>query len=724
MRTPRWSRLLSMLGMAIWSLVPALALAATINVTTYGANGADSNGDLTALQNAVNAASAGDTVYIPSGTYLLSSTLSLKSGIRLVGDGAASTVLRYNGTSSGALLSLSQLTNVELAHLTLEGNAYLLQGVLANGGGGHFVHHLAIKNLTRSDGFGPFGIYFVGAPDSRITDNVISNIGTGSPWGGGVRVAWGSHRVEVSRNTVSETGRGGLFGNDGCTDMVVRGNTVSGSGRKAEGLGIELHTGCDRSLIEDNTVDHWISAVNSRYVAVRRNVVRAKDGTHKFAGLELMNENTVATDNLVDDGQQLGISVSPASGHQYWGYNTITGMLMWGAQLTGNSTASTQYQYFYKNRFLQTKSNDPRAWYPGSAGHGLRIHGMTRHVTLDGNEFDGNGRLGIEVTGATGVDLLSFINNRITNNAGNAIHQYPSSAANLEWTNNTVSGNGINTQLTSRGFGNQKPTAAFLAPTTVQPGQAVTFTNQSSDPDGTIAHSLWDFGHGIPSSAHSPSYTYTVPGTYRVTLVVWDNGGRAALRERTITVSTAPAPLPAPWQHQDVGTVGLVGGASHSSGVFTVKGSGADIFGTADQFHYVYQPMSGDGQIIARVTGLQNTNSNAKAGVMIRESLATGARHALVNITPGAETQFIRRTTTNGPSAYTLGASRSAPHWVRLERIGNQFNAYESANGTTWTLIGTETLGMGGSVHVGLVVLSKNNAALNTATFDSVSVTP
>jgi PKD repeat protein len=723
-RMPRARGLLCLLSLAVGNLVPTPVLAATLNVTAYGANGADSNGDLAAFQNAVSAAAAGDTVYVPSGTYYLPSTLALKSGIRLVGEGAAATVLRYTGASPGAMLYLNQLTNVELAHLTLEGNANVEQGVLANGGGGHSIHHVAIKNLTRGQSFGPFGIYFVGAPDSRIIDNVISNIGVGSSWGGGVRVAWGSHRVEVSRNTISETGRGGIFGNDGCTDLVVRGNTVSGSGRTAEGLGIELHTGCDRSLIEDNTVDHWISAVNSQYIAVRRNVVRAKDGTHKLAGLELMNENTVATDNLVDDGQQIGISVSPATGHQYWGYNTITGMIMWGAQLTGNSTDSTQYQYFYKNRFLQTKKGDARAWYPGSDGHGFRIHGTTRNVTLDGNEFHANGRLGIEFTGGAGVDLISFINNTITHNAGASINQYPSSAANLEWANNTVSGNGTNTQLTSRGFGNRKPTAAFVAPATVQPGQAVTFTNQSSDPDGTIAHSLWDFGHGIPSSATSPTYTYTTPGTYRVTLVVWDNGGRAALREQTVTVSTAPAPLPAPWQHQDIGTVGVVGDASHAGGVFTVKGSGTDIFGTADQFHYVYQPMNGDGQIIARVSSIQNTNGNAKAGVMIRESLATGARHALVDITPGAETQFIRRATTNGASAYTLGASRSAPHWVRLERIGNQFNAYESANGSTWTLIGSDTLILGSTVHVGLAVLSKNNAVLNTSTFDNVRVTP
>ena len=49
------------------------------------------------------------------------------------------------------------------------------------------------------------------------------------------------------------------------------------------------------------------------------------------------------------------------------------------------------------------------------------------------------------------------------------------------------------------------------------------------------------------------------------------------------------------------------------NGVYTVKASGADIFGTSDQFHFVYKQLSGDGQIVARVASVQNTNARAKA---------------------------------------------------------------------------------------------------------------
>ena len=74
------------------------------------------------------------------------------------------------------------------------------------------------------------------------------------------------------------------------------------------------------------------------------------------------------------------------------------------------------------------------------------------------------------------------------------------------------------------------------------------------------------------------------------------------------------------WSDVDVGSVGLPGSATYPlNGTFTVNGSGADIWGTADAFNFVYQKLSGDFQISARVTSEQNTNAGAKAGVMIRK---------------------------------------------------------------------------------------------------------
>jgi len=188
------------------------------------------------------------------------------------------------------------------------------------------------------------------------------------------------------------------------------------------------------------------------------------------------------------------------------------------------------------------------------------------------------------------------------------------------------------------------------------------------------------------------------------------------------TTTRPPIPLSSPWLHQDIGSVGLPGTAGLAGATFTIAASGADIWDTADAFHFVYQPLTGNGEITARVGSVQNTDLWAKAGVMIRETLAAGSRHALVVVTPGHGTDFERRIATGGVTTHTFGPVVAAPYWVRLVRQGNSFSAYASANGTAWTLIGSDTIAMAASVYVGLPVTAHNNAVLTTATLDGVAV--
>src|SRR5262249_7022712 len=168
---------------------------------------------------------------------------------------------------------------------------------------------------------------------------------------------------------------------------------------------------------------------------------------------------------------------------------------------------------------------------------------------------------------------------------------------------------------------------------------------------------------------------------------------------------------------------GAAGSASHSSGVFTVRGSGADIWGNADGFEFVYHPLNGNGQIVARVTAVQNTDPWAKAGVMIRETLAAGSRHAFMALTPGNGLAFQRRVATGGVSTHTAGGASGAPVWVRLTRNGNTITAFRSTNGTTWTEVGADAVAMGNQVFAGLAVTSHAIGVLNTSTFDNVQVT-
>jgi hypothetical protein len=166
----------------------------------------------------------------------------------------------------------------------------------------------------------------------------------------------------------------------------------------------------------------------------------------------------------------------------------------------------------------------------------------------------------------------------------------------------------------------------------------------------------------------------------------------------------------------------MAGGADLTNGTYTITGAGADVWGTADQFHYVYRTLDGDGTIVARVASVQNVSSWVKAGVMIRATLAADSPHAFMLVSPAKGLAFQRRGAAGGSSVNTGGAMATAPRWVKLTRNGNLFSAYESTDGAAWTLVGTDTIPMGTSVLVGLAVTSHNSGASATCTLDSVTI--
>ena len=181
-------------------------------------------------------------------------------------------------------------------------------------------------------------------------------------------------------------------------------------------------------------------------------------------------------------------------------------------------------------------------------------------------------------------------------------------------------------------------------------------------------------------------------------------------------------PLPASWDDVDIGQVsGTTGSATYSSGTFTVKGAG-QIYSTADAFHFVYQPLVGDGSITARVVTLQG-GTVPQVGVMIRETLSASSTHAFVYFDPNQASLLFRPTTGASTTTQTTGFdSPSYPYWVRLIRTGNAFSGYISSDGTNWTQVGsTTTIVMATNVYIGLAV--SGQGYLETATFDNVLAT-
>jgi len=162
-------------------------------------------------------------------------------------------------------------------------------------------------------------------------------------------------------------------------------------------------------------------------------------------------------------------------------------------------------------------------------------------------------------------------------------------------------------------------------------------------------------------------------------------------------------------------------------GTYTMIASGADISGNADEFHFAYKTLTGPGTIVARVDSVENTHSWAKAGVMIRETLDAGSKHAFACVTPGQGVASQGRTSTDSSSFNTAQADIAAPHWVKLERdAAGNFTASHSANGAAWEPVGSAiptNIPMVSNVYVGLALTSHDNAQTCEAKFSNVTIT-
>ena len=177
------------------------------------------------------------------------------------------------------------------------------------------------------------------------------------------------------------------------------------------------------------------------------------------------------------------------------------------------------------------------------------------------------------------------------------------------------------------------------------------------------------------------------------------------------------------WQDADIGSVGVNGGSAWSGTNFTLLGSGTDIWGTADAFHFVSQNISGDGAITARVTSQMAADPWSKAGVMIRENTSAGARNVFICVSPVNGVSFQNRPTTNGVSYNSVTVGLTVPYWLQLTRTGTTFTATCSSNGVNWVTLGSSNVtGFATSALWGLAVSAHNNTLASAATFDNFAL--
>jgi hypothetical protein len=271
---------------------------------------------------------------------------------------------------------------------------------------------------------------------------------------------------------------------------------------------------------------------------------------------------------------------------------------------------------------------------------------------------------------------------------------------------------------------NDAPVATPQSVTTAHnTAKAITLAGTDAE-GGTLTYTVVTQPSRGTLSGTAPNLTYTptsgTSGPDSFTFKVNDGNVDSAAATVSITIA-----LPLPWTNADIGTGMLAGSVTTSSGTFTQAGSGV-IGSTSDRFNFLYQTLTGDGEIKVRISTLQNTGTSSRVGVMIRDTLATNSKSIFMGMTGSNAYRWVRRTTTGGSTSSSNSSTGTVPNtWVRLVRSGTTITAYKSTNGTSWTKVGdTKNTTFASTCYIGLAVGSGSNTTLNTSQFGNVTVTP
>jgi hypothetical protein len=263
-----------------------------------------------------------------------------------------------------------------------------------------------------------------------------------------------------------------------------------------------------------------------------------------------------------------------------------------------------------------------------------------------------------------------------------------------------------------------------------------------ADPESNRIFKVWIDGYDNPTNGSLVGYD--TPPFAEQTIVHGGNQSMPLYYDNSVGYSEATLALtyPRDWTDNGVSTLSIwfrgnaAGFIEEPAGTYTMSALGADIWGQSDEFRFAYKQLSGDGEISAQVLSATNTDAWVKAGVMIRETLDPGSKHAIMAITPtvGQGVAFQNRVTTSGDSfSAHHDVGLSYPCWVKLVRQGNQITAYYSENGVNWVQVppGTggdasrnpQTILMNTNVYIGLALTSHNANATCIAEFSNVQTT-
>ncbi len=191
------------------------------------------------------------------------------------------------------------------------------------------------------------------------------------------------------------------------------------------------------------------------------------------------------------------------------------------------------------------------------------------------------------------------------------------------------------------------------------------------------------------------------------------------------TMTVAPATdEPDGWTAIDINNPLPGGQKVTSDNAIELYAAGSDVYGTEDQFRFIYKKLSGDFTLSATLDYLTFTNMYAKAGLMIRQDLDKDSVFATANVFPDGSVEIGVRPT-KGKDVWTknvMGPELPNVH-LKLVRKDNVIDRYFACGGSDWDkLDSVEFKNLPREIFAGLFCTSHDNTILATSKFRNIKI--
>lgn len=755
----------------IAELVPLPDAASYLVVTDFGATGNGTTNDTTALKTAVAAASSqGKKLYLPPGTYRLEEEIILPAGFVLQGAGMWKTELIFSraansdyagqalggfkGTGSNTVVRDLYMRSAQSARSRgyhalkgFWGTGSLIENVWAehfetgawiadfSNDGSIYTDGLIMRNCRLRNAFADGVNYASGTRNSVVENTHVRGCGDDglATYAAGRTLNKPTTRnIQFRYNTIEcvyRAGGIGIFGGEGhkIHHNIIR-DQVAGPGLRLNTIFVYLNGvlegypfGSQLTQFYDNTLERTGSLT----------VFNEQAGAIELQTWYTNVENIRFTDIDIDTTRYEGIRYSRVGQVASAGFDNIVftrigftgtpfGTLI-TAQASGNSSFDTQTSSAGINNQAGANFviNGPPPPPPAITSFSPSTAGRGSEVTITGEYLSSTTLVQV------GAQTAAFT--VINDNTIRLIvpPQAVSGRIRLTTAFDAFAESGVLVVPEN----NENPVITLVTPNAVSVPlgaglQLVANTSDDGRPEPPAALSYAWSAITTPAGASvnfddasqlSTGATFTAAGNYLLRLTVSD-GELQSTADIAVAYGGSGT-----GSGQDIGSVGVGGSSTAVDGTWTVRGSGVDIWDTADGFHFRYAELRGDGFVQVRMLGQTNTDPWAKAGVMIRDSLTADSTHAILVGTTANGLALQNRPTTGSLSQHQALGAYSYGVWLRLVRSGSVITAYRSLDGASWTQVGTTVSPvMADPVYIGLAVTSHNNGVLSTATFDSL----